>query len=578
MRERERRSTPRVETGVLTRPRAEPGQRLLDGLVRQALAWPKAQVTVALPRLQQWDRAIPWERVSPLLALGGTLVLGAYLRGIFVVTSDFPLNDGGLFYAMVRDLQRAGYALPATTSYNEAGIPFAYPPLAFYLAGLLDSLTPLTLIDILRFFPLAFSLLTMLAFVGLARSLLKPGLPVIAATAAFALWLRGFNWEIVGGGLTRSPGFLFALLALHQLYLLYTRQGRRHLVLASLFSGLTVLTHLEATWFLAFSALLVFLAVGRSRRAVIDSAIVACATLALSSPWWLTVLLRHGLSPFHSATDLGFAADQGIDIGLLRLQLTEEPFFPMLRAIALLGALVCVRRRWWFLPAWVIVAFALDPRKALTWSSVPLAMMAGIGIAEVVLPAVSGRRFQLLRSPAAALTFGLILLFAAKAQLDARHPVLTTLPPTEREAMAWIAEHTPEWSRFLVISRDNWPDDRSSEWFPVLARRVSVATVQGHEWLPGFSEKIARYQEVQVCADWDGNCIEAWAQRYDVEFTYLYVAKRPPVNRGGDCCVALRNALAHDPRFEPVFENAGAVIYRHLPQPEPPDRSRRALP
>ena len=64
------------------------------------------------------------------------LLFGTFVRVMPVLQAGFPLNDGGLFYTMTSDLQKAGYALPAVTTYNGLGIPYAYPPLPFYLAAL----------------------------------------------------------------------------------------------------------------------------------------------------------------------------------------------------------------------------------------------------------------------------------------------------------------------------------------------------------------------------------------------------------------------------------------------------------
>src|SRR5712691_11167098 len=104
-------------------------------------------------------------------ALAGVL-LGTAVRLARVLTTDFPLNDGGLFMVLVRDLQRAHYLLPATTSYNGGAIPFAYPPAGFYLVGLLNGSTHIGLVDLFRFLPAAISALTVYAFYRLARRLL----------------------------------------------------------------------------------------------------------------------------------------------------------------------------------------------------------------------------------------------------------------------------------------------------------------------------------------------------------------------------------------------------------------------
>src|SRR5439155_11333388 len=111
--------------------------------------------------------------VAALIALLGIVNLGLFVRLVLVAAGKgFPLNDGGMFYAMVQDLQRAGYHLPAFTSYNGGNIPYAYPPLGFYLAGALNDVAHISLIDILRFLPAIASTLTIPAFYLLARPVL----------------------------------------------------------------------------------------------------------------------------------------------------------------------------------------------------------------------------------------------------------------------------------------------------------------------------------------------------------------------------------------------------------------------
>ena len=68
------------------------------------------------------------------------------------------MNDGGLFFAMMRAIQLNGPALPELVTYNGELIPFAYPPLALYLGAFVagdDS--P---IAALRWLPIVASILT----------------------------------------------------------------------------------------------------------------------------------------------------------------------------------------------------------------------------------------------------------------------------------------------------------------------------------------------------------------------------------------------------------------------------------
>lgn len=323
------------------------------------------------------------------LAILAAIGLGVLVRAVHVLSADFPLNDGGMFYTMVRDLQSAHYRLPAFTAYNSADIPFAYPPLAFYIAGVLDAVTPLHLLDIFRFLPLTIASLTVLAFFLLARSLLVSKQVVVAAVLAFAVLPSSFLWLIMGGGLTRSFGFLFAILTLHQVHRFYTGHEWRYVASATLLSGLTLLSHLGTAPFVAFSIVVFFLAFGRHQRGVIGSVMIALGTLAIAAPWWVTVAAQHGFHPFLAAKESSgsvldifkeYGTIRSFVIMLLRLTLgyTGEPFFPILLGLALMGALASLTRGWYLLPAWWAVLVVTEQRSAPLFVSVPMAMLVGL--------------------------------------------------------------------------------------------------------------------------------------------------------------------------------------------------------
>src|SRR5439155_16986094 len=111
----------------------------------------------------------------------------------------------------------------------------------------------------------------------------------LIATLLFCLTPRAFNWEIVGGGLTRSPGLLFAVLALWQGYQMYRTPARRYVVSTALLAGVSLLFHLEMGFFVAYSMAFFFLAFGRSRRALADSVLVGVIVAVATAPWWASV-------------------------------------------------------------------------------------------------------------------------------------------------------------------------------------------------------------------------------------------------------------------------------------------------
>lgn len=514
-------------------------------------------------------------RAAPGLALGAALLLGATVRFSYVLPATAPLNDGGLFYSMVEDLQRAGFALPLEASYNAASIPFVYPPLAFYLAGLLATTGPWSLLDVFRILPLGLSVLTIAAFFALARALWPVGSTAGWATVAFALLPMSFHWLIMGGGLTRGLGFSCALLALRQVYFLSTRPRWQPVFLGAVFAAATVLSHPAMAWFLAYSSVVFLLAFGR-RRAARWSLALAAGSLLLTAPWWVTILLRHGAGPLLASGGTGISLFAPLQ--LVTLTLSNEPFFPVLGALAILGALACLRQQWYWLPGWVLVMAALDARSPLASATVPLALLAGVGLSEALLPwldrlqAEASLGSRPARWPSRlrvlVLAWGLLLVML-NATVD-KESVLVGLTPDQQTALAWVSAATPPDSTFLVVTGQLVPTrDRVAEWFPALARRASVLTVQGYEWVPGdaFARRVAAYPAAQRCALRDAACLEAWARAAGVSFSHVFVPKGPTgaiAARGieDDCCWALRHALRQDAHFQTLYDGPGATVFR----------------
>lgn len=549
----------------------------------------------------QHAKAEERRRIVPatVLMLAAAVAIGVTVRALHALSAAFPLNDGALFYQMVRDLQAAHYRLPAFTTYNDASIPFAYSPLGFYLVAALNDLTGMSLVDLFRWVPLIFTCLTLVACVMLARRLLGSRLAVTVAVITFGLLPRSFLWLLMGGGVTRAPGFLFAILALYWLTLLWTTHDRRHLVPATICSALTVLSHLGTAPFLAFSALLFMLAFARNRFGLTTSSIVAGGALALSAPWWGAVIAMHGVGPFIAANQTGGSIFHGLTWEHLAQTLgwaglgTGEPLLAVGGMLAVLGTMACVATGSWLLPIWWIVIVALDARAGSTYATLPIALLAGIGVSDVVIPLLRRSRVlhgrhvaharhghahaDVLPFPAPAgrwkpqlLVLGILFAFAFLSSLITTPgvpgglPDLTPLSREERWAMRWVARTTPVSSQVLVIAQRPWEIDKVSEWMPVLGERVSVATVQGTEWLPShaFARRQWAFNELQGCGNWVADCLDDWSTHTGIDFTHVFFPKNP----AGQCCQMLIYAMRNDPAYQLVYDGPGAIIFQKRPQ------------
>ena len=511
---------------------------------------------LALPRAQALGLPLP-------LVITFTVALAFVVRGRRALTLvDFPLNDGGMFYSTIEDIRHAAYALPQTLSYNLANIPFAYPPLGFYLSAIIRDALGVSTSDVLRVLPIVFSTLIVVAYVPLARALSRS--PTAAAVAVFAAATQpsAYTWMVMGGGLTRSLGIVFAVAALVAVHHYYTLGGRRALFAGAVLGALTLLSHLEMAWFLAFSGAVFLIFYARDRvRALIGSLAMAAIALAITAPWWLLVLARHGAGPFVAAATTGSLGNPIVD--LIEFRRTDEPYFPLIAAVGLLGLVACVARRRWDLPAWLLAIALLDQRSFNALSALPLGLLAGVAVTEVIVPLARDRRVLAGLGVAA-------VLYATFGALRADQDLHRALTRDERAAMIWLGENSAPEAKVIVVSDRFWAGDRVAEWLPALSGRRSVDTVQGTEWLPkarGFWGTLEGYDQAQKCASQTPGCLLGWANAFE-RFDYVYLPKSlgDLMSDGTPayCCVPLRLSLRTDPAFKLVYDGPGATIYEMI--------------
>jgi hypothetical protein len=513
-----------------------------------------------------------------ILLLALAVRLPAFLR------SDFPLNDGGLFFVMSDEIAAAHFSLPYATSYNADGIPFTYPPLSFFLTAFLSQALGLPLIELVRYLPLIANLLAIIAFIALARSLLRGREGIFLAALAFVLTPRSYEWLVMGGGLTRSLGFLLALTALSQAVALYQRPSARRVVAVGALIGLTWLTHLEMGLFASYSLLLLYLARGRSWQGLRAGAAVALSAVALSAPWWLLVAHYHGLAPYRAASATAGWSSVGQTVsGLLQFVFAEQQLLTVLGGLSALGLIVCVLRREWLLPVWLLLVFVLTPRSAPTEAAVPVAMLVSLGLTDAVLVALrklahglaridgasararliaavaSGERGLLVGAVAVMVSCTALALPVGLPSRAAADP-LEALPAAEREAMAWIADQTPAASKFLVLSpKASWEVDYVLEWFPALAQRKSVLTVQGSEWLAGWIHARRACLYGRFRADGMGALeeMEDWLQRMGIAYSHVYVSR---LVQGPLDLDPLRDALVTSSHYRVLYDGRGGTV------------------
>jgi hypothetical protein len=463
--------------------------------------------------------------------------IGAYPRLYFAWSADFPLNDGGLFLTMIRDLEKAGYAIPAYASYNSASLPFVYPPLGFFLTSFLSHLLNRSLLDILRLLPAVLSILTIPVFFMLSQSIVKDRVKAVYATFAFALLPTSYDWMIMGGGITRSLGFFLTILLLLSIQRYLQSHGTLILLGVALLVSLVVLSHIGIAWFATYSGCFLIVSNNRDKKAIGGLILAAIVGVLLASPWWLTVVSRHGLTPFLSAGQNIFLTGTTLAVAV-GLMFTNEPVLDLLAVMGFIGSVICIRDRKFRLLVWLGIIIIFQGRFWQVCAIIPFAILAGIGIDSVIHildrnPGsildngevnTKGSRIQgFPMSLASRIALGYLVLMCFVSSILATPKEF--LSQGHRDAMQWIAANTPPESSFIVITGiESSGLDYISEWFPAIAQRISMGTPQGYEWMGGdaFKRRNQLHSDLQKCETI--TCLESNAMEAGDSLDYIYLA------------------------------------------------------
>lgn len=515
----------------------------------------------------------------PLLAFATLIALA--IRMTPALEADFPLNDGGLFYAMISDLQAAHFSLPVFTTYNGANIPFAYPPLAFYVAGVLGTLFHISTLDLLRLLPPLVSTFNVPAFYLLARSIAPSKTQVMLSTLVFALLPRAFAWHIMGGGITRSLGLLFSLLTLTSAYQFYSNRQTHRVWTLVLLGALTVLTHPEATVHTVLGAFIFYLWKDRSWKGLLQSLVAVLGILILTAPWWGVVIARFDIDPFQAAMTASAQDSYNALEGLLfffRFLFTDEAYLPIFASLGLIGLFASLAHKQTLLPGWLFIAHLVEPRGGTLYMMLPLSLLVGYSLEKVIFPALNQitpdrppqetqQAYKTLLRNKPIRYFLLFLIFYGTLSAynwSLRIKDILSLQPADLEAMNWVRENVLPGSQFVILTGNLPLRDATSEWFPVLTGRHSQATLFGYEWVNDgkFGQRVAAYNELQACRNQDVSCLEQWAKENgDIQYVYVW---RQPNMTPPTIAVALANQST---TYQLVYQNAQVTIYSTRPNP-----------
>jgi hypothetical protein len=129
--------------------------------------------------------------------------------------------------------------------------------------------------------------------------------------------------------------------------------------------------------------------------------------------------------------------------------------------------------------------------------------------------------------------------------------------------MDWVAKNIPAQSRFVILTGESEAfADSVAEWFPVLAKNVSIATIQGYEWMPDklFQTKMNEYYALQTCLNKNYHCVEEWGTETKQNFDYVLVSQNG-LSTSGNSLVASMMVSA---TYQPLYQDGDVAIFEYM--------------
>jgi len=520
------------------------------------------------------------------------LCVSAAVQIVYLRTHEFPALLGGLFLKMAATVAHSETLVPTTIhGFTTEGLPFAYPPLGFYVMAVFLRLG-VDGVALLRFgapLVLLCNVAVLYHLTVVLTDSLETGLVGGIVTGTHVT----LNMYLVGAsGFIRGLGFLFMLVALFGAYQYFANDGgRRALATAVVGWGLVVLTHPVHAAAAGIGVAAAWLVWDRSPVGLATGVGIAVGGLVIASPWWLTVVSHHGPGIFFAGAGSHGSLNHSLsDLGALAGWFWGGSYVLNWPAVlAVLGATVLIARGNWELPAWLAVPVVLLVPPHGRLGILFVAPLGAVGLVftyslltdleldrldfptrRIDLPALSTQQVV-------AIAFVLLLVgpfvaqnMNAAADTGPYSPLPVYVDSEDQTAMGWVENETAVDARVAVIGS-------GSEWFPYLANRTSVIVKYGTEWRgrTAWDRHSAAQSRLRGC--WNASCVNTTLVEYEFasEVDYVYVPYGSFIagRSGASISPALHQSLSASERFTLVYRNSGVGIYDYnqtaLQSPDP---------
>ncbi|WP_158055643.1 ArnT family glycosyltransferase [Halorussus halophilus] len=510
--------------------------------------------------------------VCPPLLLAGLFFLADFYY------NSYPTALGGLYLEFTTQILAHNGLLPShIPGYTTGGVPYAYPPLAFYLLAGLQLFPGIDGLLAIRILPKLWWIASILIIYRFAAAYFDSKATGSLAAMFVYLVFGTFGVFRHGGGATRAGLLFTTILGSYLTWRVYASPAsdQRWVLYAALGFGLSLLIHPLGGVTYGAVVLTAFLVQNRTIPGFLRGITIAGGGLAVSFPWWGSVLLMHGPDILIRTALLFFGMYDGggavhranwllgsfrmvaKSLAVTTFDTTFSTELVFVWYLGLLGIVDQLRHRKVLFGAWMLVFAGLYPR----FSFLFLLFYAAAGfrrLLEWIRHHYRRPRYELPTSlSSVAISYGDVVVAALVCGLLISSGVAATgavntspafLSESHVEAMEWVAAETSADASFVVTSGP-------IEWFPYFSNRTILIGFWGVEWKgdEAWRRQLTLTNHIRSCKN--PQCVTSQVSKLHAKPDYLYISRRKQPG--------LARAAVTSPTFELVYKNQDAMIFEY---------------
>ncbi|PKO02485.1 MAG: hypothetical protein CVU43_07740 [Chloroflexi bacterium HGW-Chloroflexi-5] len=481
------------------------------------------------------------------------------------IIKQYIFSYAGLYMQMTNDLLQNNFILPLNTPYyGPGGIPYAYPPLAFYVGAVVMKILDITIIGFVRYFPIVFYTGAVIALYFLVRRMSGSRAKGIFAAILYGTSNIGYIYHAQESGMVRGLGLFFALVALVAFYNVFNNQKHTwSSIIGTICLACTALTSFTYLMFLIFS-ILVFFLFGKEHfsKRIINAVIICVAAALLTLPWVISMVDRYGFSTFVNASGthggifyfLRFNTVGSFISGILNLfqewkwlgNLTPE------LGLVLFGLSFAIFKRKWIFPVWfgVVFLFVGESGRFLFVVGAALAAEAVIDIFISMDTGTIKMNFhqKVIRVMPVLL---LVFYFWGNFFLQLKDSKSVDIPDII-DLSSWFQDNTKSNSSYLLVSE--YTDLGYSENLPFFIKRTPVVLPWGSEWTKNNDHQLHMAQYLGNCVQHDDpECFSTFYQQMKLSPDYLVTFNDQ---------TKVTQSIENDPGWKMVYSNPKFLVYQ----------------